>query len=157
MKKSPTTLTGWNSKYFRAWLITVTTLVFICEFLVFWGSWNELGLAILMGTCFGLLGGGAAFLATPYTSREKKRISQITTTITALFSGYAVAKIVDPIVNDIFGNGMPEISLKSGALVLIAFTSLLSGFFGTYVVRMYVYLPKLKAEEGGDSEAKKEA
>jgi hypothetical protein len=82
----------------------MTPLTYVCQWLIFRPNWSDFALSVLIGTCMTLAGAFAALLVSPYGAEDEKRLTKVSTTIITLVTGYALAKIIDPLVAQIIGS-----------------------------------------------------
>ena len=98
------------------YLLVVT---YTCQWFIFREDVKDVALSVLIGTCMTLAGGLAALLATPYGAEDEKRLSRVSATIFTLLTGYALAKVIDPLVTKLMSNDSAlnnmKVARKSGS------------------------------------------
>jgi hypothetical protein len=128
----------WAGLIELGYLLVVT---YTCQWFIFRDDVKDVALSVLIGTCMTLVGGLAGLLASPYGAEDEKRLSRVSATIFTLLTGYALAKVIDPLVAKLMGNNSALGDIRTWAFILIGLIGFLGGFLGTYVFRAYIAGP----------------
>ena len=136
-------------------LSVVSGITLTCQCFVFWGEWQLFAISLLVGTAGALSGALAGFLISPRTAKDQARFDRVTSVIAGLITGYALAKVIDPVVTTLFQNPKLLEEPHIVANLLIATISFLSGFMGVYTYRVEldpgVYRQQTVNDEAGQS------
>jgi len=117
--------------------IVLSVITFACQALLFWGSWTNLGFSILVGTSFTLIGALCGVLSAPYTKDEEQKLEQVASVVAGVFSGYLVAKVIDPVTTTLIADEEIFVNPQRAANVFVALIGFVGGFLGTYSSRVY--------------------
>jgi uncharacterized membrane protein YfcA len=150
-KKADRRIIVWAGLIELSYLLIVT---YTCQWFIFRNDLRDVALSVLIGTCMTLVGALAALLASPYGAEDEKRLSRVSATIITLLTGYALAKIIDPLVAKLMDDKAALSDIRTWTFIIIGLIGFLGGFLGTYVFRVYLASPSdsVKVEPEGSSD-----
>lgn len=131
-----------SRKYMKFWLPLVMGSIFLGQILYFGFLTKAFGFSILVGTCFSIIGALSGTLVSPYDEEETKIFSNITTIVVSILSGYALAKIIDPLV-DIYFKNLAQTGGDIAANTFVAVIGFGTAFVTVYILRAYSGRPTL--------------
>jgi hypothetical protein len=140
------------TRFFVVGVVVLGFTVF-CQLLVFCGptlaDFKKLGVSLLVGATALAVGCVAGILFSPVDRDERSRITVLTIAIGGLISGYALGKIVEPVIVELFAGPNARIfnEIEILANVFVAITTFHVGALGAYVYRTYYWVnPKDNTE-----------
>jgi hypothetical protein len=115
-------------------------------------DWSGFGTTVMIGYSGAIFGWLAGFMASPYDTKEQKRLTRVASWISLLTSGYLIGKL-EPSMHEVFSKGQLITSPLYGVRLLNFLINLTCTGITVYLYRLYGEgSPSREAYSGSDQQ-----